>query len=184
LGIEVIFIPPGEPKRNNVVERLNGLWAQGFWDKNHFSSFREVVRKSPKFPAWYERYKPPSLNGMIVQEASDQQRLAKLRPRQIEQLPEDLPLTAGRLHFIRKVEANGEIDILKEHWKVSKTLAGNYVWGTIDLSKNELLIYRRHSLRAKPRQIKQFEYEINEPVRSLLPEYRRRARKVDILKRI
>jgi putative transposase len=184
LGIEVIFIPPGEPKRNSVVECVNGLWARGFWDKNHFSSFCEVLRKGPKFLAWYETYKPPSLGGMTVQQAAGRQRFTKLRPRQIQQLPEELPLTAGRLHFIRRVDSSGEIDILKEHWKVSKTLAGNYLWATIDLSKKELLIYHRHSLRAEPRQIKQFAYEINEQVRTLLPEYRRRARKVDILQRI
>ena len=184
LGIEVIFIPPGEPKRNGVVERVNGLWARAFWEKNHFSSFREVQRKSPKFPAWYQNHKPPSLHGMTVQEASGGQRLTKLRPRQIQQLPEELPLTAGRLHFIRKVDESGEIDILKEHWRVSRTLAGKYVWATIDLSKKELLIYGRHSLRAKARPIKQFAYEIKEPVRGLLPEYKRRARKVNILQRI
>jgi hypothetical protein len=121
---------------------------------------------------------------MTVQEASGRQRLTKLRPRQIQQLPENLPLTAGRLHFIRKVDESGEIDILKEHWRVSKTLAGKYVWATIDLSKKELLIYGRQSLRTRPRQIKQFAYEINEPVRGLLPEYRRRPRKVDILRKI
>lgn len=31
LGVEVIFIPPGEPKRNHVVERVNGIWAKSFW---------------------------------------------------------------------------------------------------------------------------------------------------------
>ena len=184
LGIEVIFIPPGEPKRNSVVERANGLWAHGFWDKNHFSSFRGVLRKSPKFLVWYENHKPPSLNGRTVHEVSSQKRLAKLTRQQIARLPKDLPLTAGRLHFIRKVEANGEIDILKEHWKVSKTLSGNYVWAMVDLSKNELLIYHRHSLRTTIRLLKQYAYKINEPVRDPLPEYRRCARKVDILKKI
>jgi putative transposase len=184
LGIEVIFIPPSEPKRNGVVERVNGLWARSFWDKNHFSSFREVQRKSPKFLTWYQTYKPPSLGGMTVQEASGQQRLTKLRPRQIQQLPKKLPLTAGRLHFIRKVDRSGEIDILKEHWRVSKTLADNYVWATIDLCKKQLQIYGRHSLRTAPRQIRQFAYEFNEPLQWMRPEYRRRERKVDILQRI
>jgi hypothetical protein len=55
---------------------------------------------------------------------------------------------------------------------------------TIDPSKKELLIYHHHSLRAEPRQIKQFAYEINEPVRALLPECKRRARKEGILQRI
>lgn len=100
------------------------------------------------------------------------------------QLPEELPLTAGRIHFIRKVDAQAEISILKAPWKVSKTLSGQYVWATIDLSKKQLLVYHRHSLRATPRLIKQCEYEIDEPGRDLLPEYKCRARRIDILKRI
>jgi transposase InsO family protein len=36
VGIEPIFIPMGEPKRNGVVERLNGLWSVGFWRRHHF----------------------------------------------------------------------------------------------------------------------------------------------------
>jgi hypothetical protein len=47
-----------------------------------------------------------------------------------------------------------------------------------------LFIYGRHGLRAKARLIKQFAYEISEHVRGLLPEYKRRARKVNILQRI
>jgi len=184
LGIEVIFIPPGEPKRNHVVERVNGIWARSFWEKNHFTSLQHVIRKSPKFLTWYESYQPPSLNGMTVKQASSKQARIKLLRRQIAKIPEKLPLTAGRLHFIRKVDENGEINILKEPWKVSKTLAGNYVWATIDLSKKELLVYHRQSLRAQPRLIKQYEYKTPEPVRGLLPEYRRRACRVDILKRI
>jgi putative transposase len=184
LGIEVIFIPPGEPKRNHVVERANGIWAKSFWEKDRFSSLREVQRKAPKFLSWYENYAPPSLNGKTVKQAAIEQRLTKLRRRQSAQIPNELPLTAGRLHFIRRVDARGEINILKEQWKVSKTVSGDYVWATLDLKQKELLIYYRHSLRSKPRLLKQHEYEIKEAVQSLLPEYRRRSRKVDILKRI
>lgn len=49
LGIELLFIPPGEPQRNHDVERLNGLWAGACWDKNHFTSRAQLLRKSPKF---------------------------------------------------------------------------------------------------------------------------------------
>lgn len=181
LGIEVIFIPPGEPKRNSTVERVNGLWTQSFWGKNHFTSRSDLLRKSQKFLTWYETYAPPSLNGMTVKQAAGLQKAPKLLSRQIAQIPEALPLTAGRGHFIRKIDAQGEINILKEQWKVSKSLAGNYVWATIDLGKAELFIYHRRSLREKARRIKHYVYELDEQVQSLSPEYKRRARKVDLL---
>jgi hypothetical protein len=184
LGIEVIFIPPGEPKRNHLVERVNEIWAQSFWDKNHFSSRKDLLRKSPKFLAWYETYAPPALQGLTVKQAAGLQPRIPLLRRQVARIPKKLPLTAGRIHFLRKVNAQGEISILKEPWKVSKSLAGEYVWATLDLSQKALLIYHRHSLRAQPRLLKRCAYQLNEPLQDLLPEYKRRARRVDILKRI
>lgn len=184
LGIEVIFIPPGEAKRNSTVERVNGIWAQSFWEKNHFSSWREVERKSPKFLSWYEDYAPPSLNGKTVKQAASEQRLPKLRAGQRAQIPTELPLTAGRLHFVRRVDARGEINILKEQWKISKTISGDYVWATLDLKRKELLIYHRQSLRSQPRLLKRYEYELDESPQDLLPEFKRRSRRINILKRI
>ncbi len=182
LGIELIFIPPGEAKRNHVVERVNGIWAESFWDKNHFTCLRDLERKSPKFLSWYENYAPPVLGGLTVKQVAAGLRCKKLLRRQIAQLPEELPLTAGRLHFIRQVNAQGEINILKEQWKVSKSLAGQYVWATIETRQEKLFIYHRRSLHAQPRLIKQHAYEIDEKVQSLLPEFHRRARKIDVLK--
>jgi hypothetical protein len=184
LGIEVIFIPPGEPQRNHLVERVNGIWARSFWDKEHFSSVRAVRRKAPQFLRWYDTYAPPSLQGQSVQQAAAQQRWPKLRAAQIARLPTALPLTAGRLHFVRRVAANGEINVLKEQWKVSKTMRGKYVWATLDLRRQELAIYYRASLRVPARLLRKYEYEVNEPLQSLLPEYKRRARQIKILPRI
>ncbi len=66
LGIDLIFIPPGEAVRNGLVERLNGLWARSFWDKNHFASLRAARRKSPRFLQWYQTWPPPPLHGQTV----------------------------------------------------------------------------------------------------------------------
>jgi hypothetical protein len=182
VGIELIFIPPGEPKRNSLVERINGLWASSFWDKNHFASRTAFRRKSGKFLAWYQTYAPPALGGLQVAEAVRQTKRCHLRRRQFRQLPEELPLTAGRVHFIRRVSPQGEISLLKESWPVSRRLAGQYVWATLDTRRRELRIYYRRSEKAQARLLRRFVYEINEPVQHLLPEYRRRARRIDVRK--
>lgn len=127
LGLELIFIPPAEPVRNHVVERVNGLWVSSFWEKDHFASRRELLRKSPKFLTWYETYAPPALDGLTISQARLKQPRRKLSRRQIKHLPQELPLTAGRLHFIRRVNEQGAISILKEPWRVSKSLVGQYV---------------------------------------------------------
>lgn len=182
LGIELLFIPPGEAARNHDVERLHGLWASSFWDKQHFGSRRELLRKAPAFLRWYERYAPPVLNGLTVGQATQAHPRQHLRAEQVRALPAALPLTAGRLHFVREVSAEGEIQILKERWKISRRLAGQYVLATVDLRRQELLVYHRRSLRAAPALARHYEYAIDEAIQPLRPEYRRRIRCLDLLK--
>jgi transposase len=87
LGIELLFIPPGEAKRNHVVERVHGAWAESFWNKNHFTSLRDLARQSPKFFAWYAEYAPEALGGLTVQQAARHLQCQKLLRRQIVQIP-------------------------------------------------------------------------------------------------
>jgi putative transposase len=174
LGIEPIFIPPGEPKRNWLVEGLNGLWAQGFWERARFHSVAEVERKSRKFVHWYmDQYCPPALSGLTPAQARHGVRRQRLTTRQLRALPERLPITAGRLHFIRKVSPEGTIRILGERWKAGKGLVHQYVWATIVTHGRRLEIYHRRSERATTRLIKVYDYEISEPVRRLCSEYKR-----------
>jgi transposase len=182
LGIELIFIPPGEPKRNSVVEGVNHLWARSFWDRNHFASVKAFQPKSWKFLAWYEEYAPPALEGLTVKEACLKVKRRKLTKREIKALPQELPLSEGRIHFIRKVDSQGEINILKENWKVSKRLRGEYVWATINLKEKSLRIYHRRSERAKAKEVKQHYYAIEERVERLKASYRRARRKLRVLK--
>ena len=182
LGIEPLFIPPGEPERNHVVERVHGTWAESFWNKNHFASPRALERKSPQFLLWYKTYAPPALGGLTVKQAATQLRCQKLLRRQIAEIPAELPLTAGRLHFLRKVDAQGKITILKEHWRASKTLIGHYIWATLDTRKAALFLYHRRSERARPRLLRHYGYAIEEKGHKLKPEFQRRTRQVDILR--
>lgn len=184
-GIELVFIPPGEPKRNAVVERLGGLWASAFWNRNHFADVRQVRRKSGKFLTWYLSYHPPGLQGQSVRQASGQSKVRRLTDRDIEGLPEDLPLTAGRIHYYRRVDQAGQIEILKENFKISKTLRGQYVVATIDLAEEVLTVNYRRSLRSQAKQLKKFDYPISEEVVELKPKYRRRKeRREEILQKI
>jgi hypothetical protein len=180
LGIELIFIPPAEAKRNSQVERVNGLWAASFWEKNHFKSLGSVRRKQKHFFSWYESYAPPRLKGLSIKEASHGRRTRRLKRKELPSLTEKLPLTRGRIHFIRRVSAQGEIEILKEHWKVSKRLANRYVWATISTGKQSLEIYYRASKRAKVRCIKKYVYKISERIWPLQPSLRRNRRSVRV----
>jgi putative transposase len=174
LGIELVFTPPHEPKRNWLVEGLNGLWARSFWNRAHFRSFNDVVRKSPKFTQWYAHsYYPPALAGLTPTQAHRGVKRQRLTKRQIRTLPRQLPLTAGRIHFIRRVSAEGEVSFLGERWKVGKGLAHHYVWATVITHYRRLEIYHQRSERSTVRLVKTVDYEILETVHRLRPEYKR-----------
>jgi transposase InsO family protein len=178
LGIEPIFIPVGEPKRNGVVENLNGLWSRSFWQRRRFHSLSHVNRASPDFQTWYQhRYQPPALNGLSPGQAQQQATRVRLTETEIRTLPDDLPITAGRVHFIRRVDQDGMIRLFNESWKVDRRLAGDYVWATIVTDKQRLQIYHRRSAREPVRLVKLFRYKIHESVARLQPRFKRRLRR-------
>lgn len=178
LGIEPIFIPEREPKRNSLVEGLHGLWSQAFWNRRHFRSLSHVKRTRGQFQAWYEHhYHPPALNGLSPSQAQQQVARRRLRDRERGALPDSLPITAGRIHFIRQVDQDGLIRVLNETWKVDKRLADRYVWATIVTHKRHLEIHYRRSAQDPVRLVKLFRYELHEPVVQLLPPFKRRKRR-------
>lgn len=183
-GIELVFIPPAEAKRNSLVEGINHLWSHGFWEKNDFTSWRDFARKRSKFLSWYADYEPPKLGGQSVRQAGAAARRRKLKRREVAVVPAQLPLCAGRIHFVRRVSATGEIELLKERWKVSKRLAHQYVWATLWTNGQRLEIYHRPSQRAQPRLVKQYAYEMGERVSPLPACYRRSHRRISVLKLI
>lgn len=97
-------------------------------------------------------------------------------------MPQNLPLTAGRIHYYRRVDERGEIEILKEKFKISKTLRGEYVIATLDLEEQTLTVYYRRSERSQAKILKKIEYRITEPVVKLKTRYRRsEKKKVEII---
>ncbi len=172
VGIELIFLPVAEPECNGEVEELNGLWAQAFWERQHFASFARVCRASPSFVQWYMMdYAPPLLAGLTPAQAQRTELKRRLTATQIARLPDALPITAGRIHFIRKVKPDGTISVLNETWKVSKRLAGKYVWATLITHCRRLDIWYQRSARHDWHLLKTYVYDIPETVARLKPEF-------------
>ena len=174
VGIEPIFLPVGEPKRNRVVERLHGLWSQTFWRTHRFDTLAAVRRAAPQFVRFYmERYHPPALQGATPAQAEAQVTRRHLTAEEVALLPSELPLTAGRVHFLRLVTPEGQITLLNESWAVGKRLAGQYVWATISTTRRRLQIYHRQSDTARVRLVKAFRYALHEQVVPLAVQFQR-----------
>lgn len=166
VGVELIFIPFKEPQHNYQVEQLNGLWGgHAFWRRHHFRSFGNVRHWAPMFTHWYMHdYTPPTLQG----HTPIQQQHIEHRPhltRQMRRLiPESLPITDGRIHFIRLVQPDGSIRILNEIWPVNKRLAGRYVWATVTTHSRRLDIWYRPNPHSPWRLVKHVQYDLGETV--------------------
>lgn len=172
-GIELIFLPIAEPERNGDIEEFNGLWGgPAFWNRHRFVSVRHVERTSPKYLHWYlTDYAPPVLDGLTPQQAQRREPKRCLTATQLRQIPNPLPITAGRVHFIRKVKPDGTISLFNETWKVRKRLAGQYVWATIITHCRRLEIWYQRSAQHDWCLRKTYRYDISETVARLKPDF-------------
>ena len=78
-----------------------------------------------------------------------------------------LPLTGGKVHFIRQVNNDGQINVLNEVFSVGNEFIGEYVWATICLRKQKLEIYYQTQDKDVMMLISKFEYHVNEEIRPI-----------------
>ena len=86
-------------------------------------------------------------------------------PKDFEIDANNLPITEGKVHFIRQVKENGTISVLNEDFDVDKSLAYEYAWATIDTKQEQLMIYYREKNEEEAGLIKICEYKIGENVK-------------------
>ena len=177
VGVEPIFIPVQEAQWNGLVEGIHSLWARSFWRRRRFRSLAHVRRAAPEFETWYKHeYLPTQLDGIEVAPPAANQGM-RLTAQQVRALPDPLPITAGRIHFIRQVNTAGDIELLEETWHVHRRLAGQYVWATVTTQNQQLSIYYRRAANQPVRLVKTYHFALPEPIVPLPPEFKRPYRR-------
>ena len=178
LGIELLFIPKAEPERNGLVEWVNGLWSKTFWAVQRFRSVPHVQRRSPAFVRWYTyHYTPFRQRPDTPAQAQRRVTRRRLTTQEIRSIPDRLPLTGGRIHFMRRVDAQGDVSVLHETWHVDKRLAGHYVLATILMPERRLRIYHRRTSGHPVRLVRTYRYHFTESVVPVRPEFKRPYRR-------
>jgi transposase InsO family protein len=175
LGVECIFTPPYTPKANPLIESFNALWSSNFWLRHTFASVTEVENELPHFE-YTARYRHP-WPGFDLRSAD--QIVPDFKP---VCLPADfvehhlprLPLTAGRLHFIRFVDADGAFSLLNETWSLdAQHWAGKTIRATIDLPQQQLFVFHQPARLAMPTTVACFAYPLEEALVPLRPCFQR-----------
>jgi hypothetical protein len=178
-GVEPIFTPVYEAKRNYQIETFHSVWLKAFWSRHTFRNLAEVQAQAPHFVRWYHtRYQPPALDGRTPagMQRGVSRRLFTTRLQHL--LPAGrLPITQGRLHLLRKVDPTGHVSLLNETWSVGHKWVGEYVRATINTTQQTLTFWHQKQDDADWRLIKTRRFTLPEKVHALLPEFRRnRAR--------
>jgi len=142
------------------IENFNNWFGSKFWDKETFENMGDIRTKSPHFVdqhnylgAWKKR----------------NEKLEQIEPvRMLKDVTEvdlnKLPLTDGKMHFIRQVDGEGRINVLNEALKVGEEFISEYVWATICTGNRKMEVYYRAKDQDVAVLIKEFDYMLNEEV--------------------
>ena len=155
LGVEPVFIAPRKPWMNGSIEDFNGDFGEKLWERGRFSDLEHIRGEAKIFlmrhnnrQDWKRRKTDP--------ETILQRRI----PEDFEIDTDRLPITEGKVHFIRQVTDNGTISVLNEDFDVGESLAHEYVWATIDTKQEQMRIYYREKNEEEASLIKIYEYVI------------------------
>lgn len=151
---EVLFIPEGRPYYNGSVEQFNG-WFQPLLLERTYSRPADVRRQVKR----------------LITTVNDQHVHAHLghrtamtyrRGKQLRVLPADchlhqerLPVSVGKVSFIRLVKSNGTVNLLSQQFKLGRRLKFQYIKATLYTKQQVLKIYH------KGRLVKQFTYKLS-----------------------
>ena len=170
VGAEVIFTPPYTPEANPIIESFNGVWASNFWQRTTFTDLEHVQQELPNFQTYYrhpltefEERKPvelaPDFQPTLLPENFDLHRL------------ERIPLTVGRIHFLRFVDPHAAFYILNEKWTLPVELANKTIRATVDTGKEQLLVYHQASTDETPDLVCTWDYPLGDIVQPFDPAY-------------
>jgi hypothetical protein len=163
-GVELVFIPFNEPWRNAHIESFNSRFDKMLWQSTAFKNLDHVRAESKKFRDKHNNYQEYRKNNF------SKQRLTSYRARY---LPENfnfdvsklLPITQGKLHFIRLVKRDGTINILNEDFYIDKDLSYAYVWAIVNTKDSNVKIWYQPTKDAPKTLLYTKPYDLREPVK-------------------
>jgi putative transposase len=142
-GIELWFIPKGEPWRNGVVEKFNDHYRQKFLDRVEMINTKSLREQSKLFEKEHNRrYRYSKLQGRTPLEVLNMSNKTLRFP--VEDQAPSHPLkkpTSGKYNLVRFIRTEGKLDIFGEKFSVPPETIYEYVVATIDVKEQKLKIF-------------------------------------------
>ncbi len=137
VGTELLFSPVYHPKSNGYVERFHQDYNLHVWKDTYLQDLKQVRQESRRFFARYRQSEHHSkLNERSPAEVHGSVPGQKLSL-DFEMDQKKLPLYAGRLHFLRRVQADKTVSVLNVSWPVQSVLPDQGVWVTLNLTPQD-----------------------------------------------
>jgi hypothetical protein len=133
MGTELIYSPYYHPESNAFVERFHQDYGKNVWKKIQLRDLAHVRQASARF---YGRYRisrhHSELNGQSPASLhfADSPRLL----RNDFVLPNPLPITEGKIHFMRAVSEDGVIPVFNVNWSAGSAQPRQGVWATLSIT--------------------------------------------------
>ncbi len=167
-GVELVFIPFNEPWRNAHIESFNSRFDKMLWQPKVFKDLNHLRSESKKFRDKHNNYQEYRKSTFSKQKSKSYE--TRYLPNSFTyNTSQDLPITRGRLHFVRMVKENGNINILNEDFYVDKNLSFEYVWAIISTKDRNVKIWYQPTKDAPKELLKAESYELREPVKNKIP---------------
>jgi len=172
VGVQPVFSPFYHPESNSFVERFHQDYSAFVWEKEHLENLAAVRQRSALFfPNYRNSHHHSALRGRSPHEIHQATPMRKL-PANFS-LPNQLPITAGQVHFLRAVDKNHSVLILNKTWSAGLGIPKQGVWATLSLTPKgaTLRIYDSAPDVSKRRCLAVHPFPLNEPVVPLQPQF-------------
>ena len=154
LGVEVRFIPPGEPGRNADIESFNALWQARVLRRFDTPSLARLARVSDHFERWYMQERPHPKLSVTTHGTRFPAELLAAQNGALRQIPKgftleryrdaagalQLPLARGRISWVRRADERGVLALLGRRLPLGRTAASQYVVATLSTTRGDLAV--------------------------------------------
>lgn len=153
LGVEVRFIPMGEPGRNADVESFNALWQARVLRRFDTPGLARLARVSGRFERWFMDERPHPKLSVAAHGTRFPGALLRSLDGELRKIPRGfsldayrdaagelrLPLARGLISWVRRVAEDGELRIIDHRLRLRRA-ANEYVIATLATGRDELTI--------------------------------------------
>ncbi|HAF11517.1 MAG TPA: hypothetical protein DCK98_15745 [Chloroflexi bacterium] len=155
LGVEVRFIPQGEPGRNADIESFNALWQVRVLRRFSTPSLATLATVSGRFERWFMHERPhPKLSlakhgtrfpGALLERRNDALphipagfSLERYRDAEGEL---HLPLARGRISWVRRADERGNLGVMGRRLPLGQAAANEYAVATLSTARGDLAVH-------------------------------------------